>query len=324
MIAYLASPIDFVSAGDDTHKTADLLADILVDLGKSVYRANRAWAGGVAGPAHSAQEIAKVNRMALDAAGVVVAYLPRGVQSVGVPMEIAWAVDRGTPAVVITEHTGSLMLNSHPLIITVDRIDMLGWALNQALDRARNWSDRLAAAPPPEDAQVASLGGAGEEPPTGPMRLPFRADNPAQLGRAYAGDAGLDMFTVEDAVIQPGHYTFIPCGVSVELPADVFGWVVARSSTMRTWGLVITPGIVDSGYRGELGVEAYRIPSFAREVERLTEAQFLISAGTRLAQLVLLPNLTRAFEPHQVAQVRELTGERGANGFGSSGLDAAS
>jgi dUTP pyrophosphatase len=127
--------------------------------------------------------------------------------------------------------------------------------------------------------------------------------------RAYAGDAGLDLYACEPVRLEPGHRATVPTGVAVEIPAGQAGLVLPRSGLAAKHGvtLVNAPGLIDSGYRGELRVVLLNTDRSAA-VE--------LAAGDRIAQLVLV----RVQTP-RVEEVPELLGrsERDARGFGSSG-----
>lgn len=136
-------------------------------------------------------------------------------------------------------------------------------------------------------------------------RLDARAVLPT---RAYPGDAGLDLYSLEEHVLGPGERASVGTGISVEIPEDQAGLVLPRSGLAARHGiaLVNAPGLIDSGYRGELR-------ALLLNTDR-TEP-FTISPGDRIAQLVLVSVETPAVE-----EVEELAvSERGAGGFGSSG-----
>ncbi len=126
-------------------------------------------------------------------------------------------------------------------------------------------------------------------------------------GRAYDGDAGLDLTACERIVLAPGERAIVPTGLAVAIPAGHAGFVQPRSGLAANHGVTIvnTPGLVDSGYRGELKVILLNTdPSEA----------FVVEVGMRVAQLVVMP--VPLVEPVEVA---ELPGsERGARGVGSS------
>ncbi len=126
--------------------------------------------------------------------------------------------------------------------------------------------------------------------------------------RAYAGDAGLDLAACERHEIAPGERALVGTGIAVAIPDGHAGFVTPRSGLAARNGITIvnTPGLVDSGYRGELRVILHNTDP--RE-------SFVVEPGMRIAQLVVMP------VPH--AELREVealpASERGAGGFGSSG-----
>ena len=137
------------------------------------------------------------------------------------------------------------------------------------------------------------------------LRLDPRARLPT---RAYAGDAGLDLYALEPGEIAPGGRATVRTGIAVAIPEGQAGLVLPRSGLAARHGiaLVNAPGLIDTGYRGELQV-------LLLNTDR-AEA-FRIEAGDRIAQLVLVD--VRA---PGVREVTELgSSERGAGGFGSSG-----
>ena len=124
---------------------------------------------------------------------------------------------------------------------------------------------------------------------------------------AYAGDAGLDLSACERVVLEPGGRALVPTGVAVAIPTGYAGYVQPRSGLAIEHGITIvnTPGLVDSGYRGERRV-------ILLNTDR--EHAFTIEPGTRIAQLVVLP-----VPPVELRLVDDLPGsERGERGFGSS------
>jgi dUTP pyrophosphatase len=144
--------------------------------------------------------------------------------------------------------------------------------------------------------------------PGGPLRV-RRLDPRALLPtRAYPGDAGLDLYALEEHVLAPGGRASIGTGVSVEIPEGQAGLVLPRSGLAARHGiaLVNAPGLIDSGYRGEIRV-------LLLNTDR--DEPFAIGEGDRIAQLVLVK-----VEAREVVEVEELAlSRRGAGGFGSSG-----
>src|SRR3954447_5214375 len=116
------------------------------------------------------------------------------------------------------------------------------------------------------------------------MELPILKlkDGAILPSRAHAGDAGLDLYSCEQAHIGPGERWSVGTGVGVEIPEGHAGLVLPRSGLARDHGisLVNSPGLIDSGYRGELRVLLLNNdPAETFRVER----------GDRIAQLVVIP-----------------------------------
>jgi dUTP pyrophosphatase len=131
----------------------------------------------------------------------------------------------------------------------------------------------------------------------------------AQLpSRAHEGDAGLDLYACESAHIGPGERWSVGTGVGVQIPEGHAGLVLPRSGLARDHGiaLVNAPGLIDSGYRGELRVLLLNTDP---------AETFRVEPGDRIAQLVLTPIATP--EPTEVPNLTESM--RGEGGFGSSG-----
>jgi dUTP pyrophosphatase len=126
--------------------------------------------------------------------------------------------------------------------------------------------------------------------------------------RAHAGDAGLDLYACEAAHIGPGERWSVGTGVAVEIPPGHAGLVLPRSGLAREHGisLVNSPGLVDSGYRGEVRVLL---------LNNDPAETFRVVAGDRIAQLVISP--VAAAQPVEAAALAESA--RGEGGFGSSG-----
>jgi dUTP pyrophosphatase len=141
--------------------------------------------------------------------------------------------------------------------------------------------------------------------------LRFQRLDPAAVVPAPArpGDAGLDLVSVEEATIGPGERVAVGTGLAVAIPPGHAGFVQPRSGLAMRHGVTVlnSPGLIDPGYRGELRVVL---------VNTDPSVPFRVSAGDRIAQLVVV-----ALAPLEPVVVEELEGtERGAAGFGSSGL----
>jgi dUTP pyrophosphatase len=141
------------------------------------------------------------------------------------------------------------------------------------------------------------------------IELPIQRLRPDAVvpGRAYSGDAGLDLSSCERVELAPGERALVPTGLAVAIPEGYAGFVQPRSGLAAKHGISIvnTPGLVDSGYRGELLVNL--VNTDPRE-------PFVVEPGMRIAQLVILP-----IPELDLVEVDELPqSERGVRGFGSS------
>ncbi len=125
--------------------------------------------------------------------------------------------------------------------------------------------------------------------------------------RAYAGDAGLDLAACERVTLQPGERKVVGTGLAVAIPDGYAGFVLPRSGLAARHGIgkVNSPGLIDSGYRGEVRVVLLNTDR---------EGVFEVEPGMRIAQLVILQ-----LPPVDLEVVDELpASERGERGFGSS------
>lgn len=122
---------------------------------------------------------------------------------------------------------------------------------------------------------------------------------------AHPGDAGLDLYAAHDAIVT-GETVLIPTGVAVAVPDGCVGLVCPRSGLSK-YGVTVAnaPGVVDSGYRGELMVRLTTTSATPYPVHR----------GDRIAQLLVVPIL----RPEVTVVERLDNTERGTNGFGSTG-----
>lgn len=142
------------------------------------------------------------------------------------------------------------------------------------------------------------------------MKLPIaRLRDGARLPtRAHAGDAGLDLYAADAATIAPGERASIGTGIAVEIPDGFAGLVLPRSGLAARHGiaLVNAPGLIDSGYRGEVRI-------LLLNTDRLEP--FDVKLGERIAQLVV----TRVADAEPVEVTGLEASVRGEGGFGSSG-----
>jgi dUTP pyrophosphatase len=125
--------------------------------------------------------------------------------------------------------------------------------------------------------------------------------------QAYAGDAGFDLTACDRHELGPGERAVVPTGLAVAIPEGHGGFVLPRSGLAARNGITIVnaPGLIDSGYRGE--VQVVLLNTDRRE-------PFVVEPGMRIAQLVVLP--VAEIEPVELEELPE--SERGVRGFGSS------
>lgn len=125
---------------------------------------------------------------------------------------------------------------------------------------------------------------------------------------SHPGDGGVDLHSTEAVTIGPGDRAIVPTGIAVAIPVGYAGFVVPRSGLAARQGLSIVnaPGLVDSGYRGEIKVILVNLGPNAVDIAR----------GDRIAQLVVMSVETQEFDV-----VEELPDSmRGEGGFGSTGV----
>jgi dUTP pyrophosphatase len=141
------------------------------------------------------------------------------------------------------------------------------------------------------------------------IELPIRRlrDDAIVPARAYDGDAGLDLAACERVVLAPGERATVGTGLAIAIPEGHAGFVQPRSGLAAKNGITIvnTPGLVDSGYRGELKVILLNTDE---------HEAFVVEPGMRIAQLVVMP--VPLVDPVEVDELPE--SERGVRGTGSS------
>ena len=142
------------------------------------------------------------------------------------------------------------------------------------------------------------------------MTLRFKKVHPDAILPSYAhpSDAGMDVRSVEDVTLAPGKRALVHTGLVMLLPPMYEAQVRPRSGLALKSGVTVlnTPGTIDSGYRGEVGVSLIN----------LGETEFQVRKGDKIAQLVIAP----VTQP-DVAEVFEIDEtDRGSSGFGSTGV----
>ena len=142
------------------------------------------------------------------------------------------------------------------------------------------------------------------------MKIPVRRLDPDLPIPVYAraGDAALDLLAAADVDIEPGGRTAIPTGIAVAIPEGYAGFVHARSGRALREGLALVnaPGLIDSGYRGEIKVIVVNLD---------VSEPIYVKRGDKIAQLVIKP-----VEFAELVEMDELPeSQRGEGGFGSTG-----
>lgn len=142
------------------------------------------------------------------------------------------------------------------------------------------------------------------------MTLKFKLIHPDAILPEYAhpGDAGMDVRSVDDLTIKPGERALVHTGLVMMLPAGYEAQVRPRSGLALKKGVTVlnTPGTIDEGYRGEVGVI---LANFGSE-------DFVVSKGDKIAQIVVAPvTIAQIVETSDVDET-----ERGEGGFGSTGV----
>jgi len=134
-----------------------------------------------------------------------------------------------------------------------------------------------------------------------------KLDKEAKLPeRKRQGDAGLDLYSLEDVELKPGEKALVRTGIAVEIPEGYFGLIKDRSGLAAKNALHCLAGVVDSNYRGEIKVVLINLGKETVKLEK----------HTRIAQMIIIPYLDV-----EVKEVDELSdSERQDKGFGSSGL----
>jgi dUTP pyrophosphatase len=141
------------------------------------------------------------------------------------------------------------------------------------------------------------------------LRVMKLRDDAVLPSRAHTGDAGFDLTACEEITIGVGERAAVGTGIAVEIPVGHAGLVVPRSGLALRHGIsmVNSPGVIDAGYRGEVRLLLLNTDN---------ESAFTVEPGMRVAQLLVVP-----VADVELVETDEVTAtDRGAGGFGSSGL----
>lgn len=280
-VLYVAEPIDQSNMGAWKSSVAQIIR-IANDRGWLCFRPAGAWRiGDMVEVGH---EIEAVNRHVLFTSRAVIAFLPTGVPSIGVPREVEWAIANGTPVLVLTDNDRAWSLAD---VTTCKLDDVIGFG---------QWITQV------EKLEAVGLGFA------------FALDGTSQLPtRSNDGDAGYDLYVSQTTTVQPGEFADVPCDLRVALPFGVWARITGRSSTLRKRKLLVAEGIIDNGYRGPLYSGVFNLGGEPHTVQ----------AGERIAQLILHENTSARYLPLEVdpRYFERIPGDsRGTDGFGSTGL----
>ena len=297
---YIARPIDHADP-----RRAHLLKQAETAAAEAVrsmvttwaYHPARAYTIGDSAP--RTPRLNEINNTALGLASRVLVIWPAGSTSWGVPAEVAVAEAAGTPVDIVADAAPGAM----------------GWAAQWNEDgpikvhhvAPGDLADvRTYLAVLRTDRKRAAVGQDGRE---GLQFKRVREDEQFTLPlRGHDDDAGFDLYVSRDTWVPAGEFVDIPSNTAAHIPDHTWGYLTGRSSTLRKKGLLVNPGVIDAGYRGEL---------FAG-VQNMTGEPVLVKAGERVAQLIILANGSEPFEPVQIDRFESETA-RGENGFGSTG-----
>jgi len=124
---------------------------------------------------------------------------------------------------------------------------------------------------------------------------------------AHSDDAGMDLFSVQDYLLEAGHRCLVKTGLKMEIPVGYEAQIRPKSGLALRDGITVlnTPGTIDAGYRGEIGVIAINHSSKAYKIEK----------GQKIAQMVFNKIEKAKFQISSLSMTK-----RGEGGFGSTGL----
>lgn len=308
MFAYFAHPIDQAGNPPRMRKQIASVRYICANAGIGLFRPGTAYQIETRSQTDhpvtpgDLMVVNAINQAAVWECDALVALLPNGVATLGVPAEIEAALTYGKPVLILTE----AMLKERSVQIgdwelrgaKVHTCDADGSFGHLDADTMR----RILASPPVPDVVLGILGAEAAK-ANGQLQV-RRHPDAHPLTRAYDTDAGFDLATLHAAQLQLGVRTMLQTGIQAPPPDGWWGAIKTRSSTMLKHGVEVHEGVIDAGYTGELLIAA-----------TLTEGDGWIPPGTRLAQYVL----TRTFRGGVVEVDALPDSARGSNGFGSSG-----
>lgn len=291
MFVYFAQPIDQARGEFIAERE---IRSLMIEAGVSYFQPSRAYSLSEDRTGFDTDVLDTINRAALAASDALVAFLPANVPTLGVPAEIEQALALNKPVVIFT-----------PRRLASTSVQVRQWA-NRG---ASIWNaDNVIEIDIEKQAKslLVDLHAKAQAANAHPPLLVSVDDDATMPSRAYVGDAGLDLAISTRMTLSPDEYALIPTGVRAAVPHGWWGFMHGRSSSWSKWGLEIRTAVIDSGYRGELMIGVTNRSGQVR----------VISAGTRLAQYVLMP----AFMGDVVETDTLPEHDRGDRGYGSSGL----
>ena len=294
MIFYLAAPIDLVGGLPDSWRTEAFAA--LEEAGAAWFDPARPYGN----PRADAAGVLRMQEETIRASDGMLALLPDGVPSVGVPIEINYAASVGKPVAVVMQKY-SMSIDALPARVFSEVRPAIAWLksrpANQLRQMARNVMNHvnhLHVVPRVEEMRNEYIRVTAESEEYIPTKH-------------YEGDAGFDLICSQTTNIPYQEFVDVPCGINVQLPPGVWAMITGRSSTLRKRHLLVSQGIIDNGYRGPIYAGVQNLGSRAAVVEE----------GERIAQLIPFPLTAQNL---QFAYVDELDeSDRGEAGFGSTG-----
>jgi dUTP pyrophosphatase len=126
--------------------------------------------------------------------------------------------------------------------------------------------------------------------------------------RANPTDAGADLYSTESLIIPPLSRALVKTGLIIEIPENYYGRIAPRSGLAFKNGIDVMAGVIDSGYRNEVGVILYNTDQFKG---------FEVKIGDRIAQLIIEAHYN--FKLEETSELSDT--ERGSGGFGSTGYN---
>lgn len=150
--------------------------------------------------------------------------------------------------------------------------------------------------------------------PSLPIKVKYESDDLPRLEMPRAGDLGIDLYSAEDVSITVGKVALVSTGVSVEIPPG-YALILKDRSSVSKYAHVLA-GVIDESYRGTVKVRFFAIDANNEQTLSAVK-QFVIRKGDKIAQAIIVPDLTCKFYLEETDELSQTV--RGSNGFGSTG-----